>query len=97
MFVEVVIVPLGISASPPGVDRVFAKTPVNAPSDPVVIPTYAVMSVLSGFTPRSMQADKVEIVITVQIARVEITIVMIRLDVAGMVKFNLGCILSDFR
>ena len=42
----------------------------------------------SGFTPSSTHADKVEIVITVQMARVDTTIVMILLLVAGIVKFK---------
>ena len=35
----VVTVPFGISASVPGVERVFANSPVIAPNEPVVIPT----------------------------------------------------------
>ena len=84
----VVTVPFGMSASVPGVLLVFARSPVIAPNDPVVIPTYAVSKVGSGFTPRTTQADRVAIVITVQIARVATTRVMILLLVAGIVKFN---------
>jgi hypothetical protein len=39
MLVEVVTVPFGISASVPGVVLVLAKSAVNAPNEPVVIPT----------------------------------------------------------
>ena len=48
MFVWVVTVPLGMSASVPGVVRVFASRAVRAPILPVVIPTYAVTNVTSG-------------------------------------------------
>lgn len=55
------------------------------------------MSVGSGCVPRITQADNVEIVITVQSAKVDTTIVMIRLDVAGIVKFTSDGSVSDVR
>ena len=37
--VDWLTVAFGISASLPGVERVFAKSPVKAPREPVVMPT----------------------------------------------------------
>ena len=47
------------------------------------------INVGSGFAPKITQADRVAIVTTVQIARVVTTMVMIRFEVAGIVKFTI--------
>ena len=84
----VVTVPFGMSASVPGVLLVLASNAVNPVKDEPAIPTYAVRTIGLGSCPVIITTESVVIVMIAIIARVETTMVMIRFEVAGIVKFN---------
>ena len=84
------IVPFGRSASAPGCVLVFTKSPVNDPTSCPVNPTNAVVNDSSGCKPSNKQLARVAKQSIDPNAIDTTTIVMTRIDVEGMVKFNLN-------